>query len=187
MSFEALRFPRLSWPRIIAGSIVLLAHVALFEALYVIGYRPSQPQEIFFTLPIWTPPAKPPEKVEPKKEPQAARPAPVFQFSPPASNAITLPEQERNALQGLGQTLSCSNPDLLSPEDRARCAGKVFKWTPKDDHGMSLVVKAPPPPMTAAEQSERIMKTADPCFIFHQSNTHLPECINKVIYGDKLP
>ncbi|MBI3677936.1 MAG: hypothetical protein HY243_15110 [Proteobacteria bacterium] len=187
MSFQAFPFPRQSWPRLVVGGIVLLAHVALFEAFYVIGYLPDQPQEIFFTLPIWTPPAKSPQKIEPKKQPQATRPAPLFQFSPLPSNAITLPEQDRNALQGLSQTLSCSNPDLLSPEERARCAGKVFKWTPKDDRGMSLVVKAQPPPMTAAERSERIMKTADPCLIFHQSNTHVPECLNKVIYGDALP
>lgn len=189
MNIEAIRLshgtPRWRWPHVIAGAAVLLAHVVLFNAFDVIGYRQSLPQEIFFTLPVWVPPAKPPQKKEPEKP--ATRPTPLFQFTPPSSNTITLPEQDKNALSGLGRVLSCSNPDSLSPEERARCADKVFKWAPKDDHGMALVVKAPPPPMTAAEYTDRINKTADPCLIFHQSNTHVPECINKVIFGDKLP
>jgi hypothetical protein len=193
VNFEVLQLPRWvpsnrNWPRLVAGAVVLLAHLLLFDALYVIGYRPAQPQEIFFTLPVWTPPAKPLEKTGPAKPVRrAVRPPPLFQFTPLPSNAITLPDRDRSALQGLGQTLSCSNPDSLSPEERKRCAEKVFKWVPKDDNGMSLVVKAPPPAMTAAERSERIRKTADPCLIAQQSNTHVPECIYKTIYGDKLP
>jgi hypothetical protein len=172
--------------RLVAGAIVLLAHLALFDALYVIGTRPSRPQEIFFTLPIWTPPSKAPAKPEPKKRAPETRPAPLFRFDIPSTGAITLPEQS-NALEGLGRTLACSNADHLSPEEQTRCAEKTFKWTPKDDHGLSLVVKAPPPAMTAAERTQHIQKTEDPCLIFHQNNTHVPECLDKVIFGDRLP
>ncbi|HEX3673646.1 MAG TPA: hypothetical protein VHU87_05185 [Rhizomicrobium sp.] len=174
------------WRKPLIGAGVLALHALLLAGLLDM-HSPPPPREearetTLLLLPL--PHPKPPE--------EKTLPAPT-----PASHAITItipknfvtpPNTETlPGAQGLGMALGCGAPnyDSLSPAERASCKHGPWGYDAQARETASLIIKAPPPPMSAADRAWRIRSTTDPCGA--EKLAHIPFCIHKIIYGDKLP
>lgn len=181
---------RAQWRKPAIGAGVLALHVLLALMLIRMQFAPETPRaEHEITLLLMPAPEPPPpqEKKTPSESTPPARTAPAFsiprQFTSP--NAITEPDS--HALDGIGASLGCgaSTYDTLDAEHRAHCGSGPWAYNKDRRETAALIIKAPPPGMSAMERAERIRSTVDPCAA--EKLTHQVDCIYHIIYGDKLP
>jgi hypothetical protein len=179
------------WRKPLIAAGVLALHALLIAALLDMRGAPSvqeaadEPETILTLTPL--PKPKPPED---KKAAPAAQPSHAITITIPKSLSTTPNADVPNAQslgQGLGMALGCSasSYDSLSPAERASCKHGPWGYDAQARETASLIIKAPPPPMSAADRAWRIRSTADPCGA--EKMAHIPFCIHKIIYGDKLP
>jgi hypothetical protein len=169
------------------GAGVLALH-ALFVAVLIqagisIPTPASTPERETLLTFVPLPPPKPAEK---KPRTPAASSAititlPRVFAPPPVSNPPS------DALQGLGAALGCSasNYDTLSDAQRAACGRGPWRFDSQAHETTSLMIPPSPHRMTPVEIAEHIRRTEDPCLA--EKAAHLPFCVYRIIYGDKLP
>ncbi len=108
----------------------------------------DEPETILTLTPL--PKPKPPED---KKAAPAAQPSHAITITIPKSLSTTPNADVPNAQslgQGLGMALGCSasSYDSLSPAERASCKHGPWGYDAQARETASLIVKAPPPPMS---------------------------------------
>jgi len=170
------------------GAGVLALH-ALFVAVLIhagvsIPAPASAPErETLLTFVPLPPPPKPAEKKPraPAASSSITITLPRVFAVPPVSNAPS------SALQGLGAALGCSasNYDTLGEAQRAACGRGPWQFDGQAHETASLMIAPSPHRMTPVEIAEHIRRTEDPCLA--EKAAHLPFCVYRIIYGDKLP
>ncbi len=181
-----------AWRKPAIGAGVLALHALAIIALVRMGLSlPPQTAEAQRETIITLLPLTPPRVVAPVAQAPAKKEKPAPSWITTIPRAITLPPQTGEppgtSLPGLGASLGCgaSGYDSLSAEQRAACNRGPWHYDARARETASLIIKAPPPGMSAADRAERIRDTVDPCAA--EKLTHQTDCIYKVIYGNKLP
>jgi hypothetical protein len=174
------------WRKTAIAAGVLALHALVIAALIRAGISiptPEPEQETVLALVPIPPPPKPAEK-----KLRAPATSSSITITLPHTFAVPLlSNPPSNALQDLGAALGCgaSNYDTLNEAQRAACGRGPWKFDAQAHETASLMIPPPPHQITPAEIAEHIRRTEDPCLA--EKAAHLPFCVYRIIYGDKLP